>query len=271
MLATAASSQPSQAALAHAVEINHQEWIRRQGQIPGVTLHADADMTCVVSREPGRPNAVALARFDDQSASRRIRDVLARAQDCEQLVWWVGPASRPIDLPRRLRAAGFRCIHQLAGMAAELDDAVDISPDEVPGVTIQPLVDFSVFASHPHPFIGPIHDARRRNLVHNHQMLCARYPQRVRALIAMLDGTPVGYALVFIGESNTGIYDVGVLRSHRRRGIGTAITRAAMKFARKHGSSHATLLATHDGKHLYDRLGFSEVCQVGVWAFTSNS
>lgn len=266
MIATATASR---AQLSYCIELGHQEWFTLQGQHPGITLHAEEDLTQVVSHYPGLPNGVALARLDVRRADQRIHEVIERCRRGEELVWWVGPASLPLDLPRRLRTAGFRCLHHLAGMSIELDRH-EHAPRVIPeGVTIRQLDDFSVFAQHEHPFIGQINSPRRKNLLRYFQALCTQHADQVRAIVAMRNGMPIACALVFLGAQGAGIYDVGVLRQFRRRGIGTAIVLAALQYARDRGVPRALLQASSDGQRLYQRLGFSEVCRIGVWHFST--
>jgi len=62
-----------------------------------------------------------------------------------------------------------------------------------------------------------------------------------------------------------GIYDMGVAEAERRRGIGRALTRAALELARAQGCAFATLNATHDGELLYGTVGFRSVGVAQTW------
>jgi ribosomal protein S18 acetylase RimI-like enzyme len=133
---------------------------------------------------------------------------------------------------------------------------------------IKPLLDFSIFDQHEHPYIGPISTERRHNILQGHQHLCERYPRHARAFVATLDGRPVGYSLVLLDRGVAGIYWVGVIRRFRRRGIGAAITLAAMRFAQQHGYRYAVLQASGEGESVYRRLGFEEVCRLSLWYYS---
>jgi ribosomal protein S18 acetylase RimI-like enzyme len=81
-------------------------------------------------------------------------------------------------------------------------------------------------------------------------------------LIGYLDDEAVATAAVYHGRRASEIQHVATLDQHRRRGIGTAITAAAIELARQHGNRYAVLTASPDGEGLYRRLGFVTVCSV---------
>ena len=92
--------------------------------------------------------------------------------------------------------------------------------------------------------------------------LAGARPRRVWHVGAWRDREPVGHATlnVTIGRLGVaGIYDMGVSKHERRRGIGRALTMAALDLGRAAGCSFATLNATPEGELLYRQLGFRSV------------
>jgi GNAT superfamily N-acetyltransferase len=78
-------------------------------------------------------------------------------------------------------------------------------------------------------------------------------------LLARLDGRPVGISVaVHTGESG-GIYSVATLEDARRRGVGTAVTWAAVKAIRDWGCAAAVLQSSVMGYPVYRAMGFEEV------------
>jgi GNAT superfamily N-acetyltransferase len=93
-------------------------------------------------------------------------------------------------------------------------------------------------------------------------------PRRVWHLGAWREGRPVGHALVNVTTGRlgvAGIYDMGVALSERRRGIGRALTLAALQLAASQGCTAATLNATAEGELLYGALGFRPVGVAQTW------
>ena len=254
--------------LVAAVEENVVEWTRLKGSLPGVELHDDGDVVWTLSALPGRGGAVAGARFTEATADERIAAIVARyRRHLEPTLWWAGPASAPADLGARLRAAGLRCQNRLPGMACDLQ-AIRTDLPRPAGLAIAPLEDFSLFRKHDHPFFGPMTTARRRNLVEGIAWMVQSEPRRAWHFVASLDGVPLGCATLFLGAGVAGLYHVATVDWARGRGIGKAVTVAALEHARDLGYRAAILHASKDGERIYRRLGFAEVCEMSHWYYS---
>ncbi|MGW3243967.1 GNAT family N-acetyltransferase [Streptomyces sp. NPDC001070] len=80
-------------------------------------------------------------------------------------------------------------------------------------------------------------------------------------LAAVLDGRVVGTTTVITAHDVAGIFLVHVAESHRRRGVGGALTSAALRVGRERGMRLAALVASPAGEPLYRRFGFAGVCE----------
>jgi GNAT superfamily N-acetyltransferase len=78
-------------------------------------------------------------------------------------------------------------------------------------------------------------------------------------LIGTLDGCPVATSVAVVTGDVVGVYSVEVNREYRRRGIGAAMTLAAVDVGRRSGASIACLQSTRMGYSVYRRLGFETV------------
>jgi ribosomal protein S18 acetylase RimI-like enzyme len=85
----------------------------------------------------------------------------------------------------------------------------------------------------------------------------------LRHFLGRLNGNPVATASLFFGAGVAGIHNVATLPEWRRQGIGSAMTRAALRDARATGHRTATLHASDLGYSIYRRLGFQESCKIG--------
>lgn len=79
----------------------------------------------------------------------------------------------------------------------------------------------------------------------------------VHWLIARDRNGVLGQAIVNLTDEIAGLFNVAVHPDARRRGIGTALTIAAMRVAREHGATRIALNATAEGLPMYRNLGFS--------------
>ena len=88
---------------------------------------------------------------------------------------------------------------------------------------------------------------------------------------ATVDGRMVGTALLLTTHDVAGIYVVTTMPEYRRRGIGTALTAAALEIARERGLRVGTLQASPLGEPVYRRMGFETVAEYRLYQFPKPS
>ena len=76
-------------------------------------------------------------------------------------------------------------------------------------------------------------------------------------VLASVDGEPVSTAAVFVAEDLAGIYNVATVPSARGRGIGAAVTWAAVEHGAAAGCTRSILQASGEGAPVYARMGFT--------------
>jgi len=81
----------------------------------------------------------------------------------------------------------------------------------------------------------------------------------IRLFGGFLDGAPVATSVAIRSRNAVGIYAVGTAESARRRGIGSAMTWAAVDAGREWGSRAAVLQASEMGEPVYRAMGFRTV------------
>ena len=82
--------------------------------------------------------------------------------------------------------------------------------------------------------------------------------------LARCDGEPAAAALAILSHGIAGIYWVGTLETHRRRGLGEACTRAVGNAAFARGAAAVVLQASRQGEPIYLRMGYREITRY-VW------
>jgi ribosomal protein S18 acetylase RimI-like enzyme len=87
----------------------------------------------------------------------------------------------------------------------------------------------------------------------------------LRLFVGYAGGEPVAAAEPFLSDGVGGVYSVATLGSHRRRGIGTAMTALAVREGFELGGRLAVLQASPNGRSLYERLGFRAACEFAVF------
>lgn len=188
--------------------------------------------------------------------------------------WWLGPLSgmQPLDgedaaCVTRLAAHGFEVGEEETGMYLPLPGGGLPRPDAMPGLVIRvadDAVGMAAFAGVVAANWSPPDGEVLRYYRNAASALCA--PDGATTLfVAYLDGGPVAVAEVFASTSAgagrpdvAGLYNVCTLERFRRRGLGRAVTLAALLHARAAGFRHAVLQASGDGYRMYARLGFRD-------------
>jgi len=204
-------------------------------------------------------NGVWLARFDTATAETSIDQTIGWFdRHGMPFTWWIGPDSTPADLADRIARRGFRLDEAaVPGMVIDLAALPDDPPDRA--VTVERVTDFAAFrevcrvvveAFAAPPALQPAIE------VFAELGFAADNPQQT--FLARLDGQPVGTALGVRAGGVLGIFNVATISAARRRGIGRAVTLAALRDGAAAGCRMAVLQASEMGHPVYERLGFRD-------------
>jgi GNAT superfamily N-acetyltransferase len=180
--------------------------------------------------------------------------------------WHVGPSTRPTDPGVRLLAHGFEYGGNDIGMAVDLATLPErvAAPDGFAaekvragdGLTAWVRTLGSGFGEGPveAEWVGSVY----RRLGYDGG-------GSLRHFLGRLDGGPVATATLFLGAGVAGVYFVFTVEGARRRGIGAAVTVAALRGARRLGYGLGVLGSSEMGYGVYRRLGFAERCRIGLY------
>ena len=91
----------------------------------------------------------------------------------------------------------------------------------------------------------------------------------VQLFVGRLDGKPVGTSIAIRSRDASGIYNVGTLPRARRRGVGSAVTWAAIEAGRAWGCDTIVLQSSVMGLSMYSAMGFRTVAPYVVFADSS--
>ena len=256
----------SDAELTTAVEANLTDFHVALSAWPAITLDRADDLIRTVSqRRFSLCNVVLQARLDPTALDGRIEEAIAPYRmSGVNIMWKLGPSTRPHDLDDRLVAHGFRVTPTLRGMALRITGETSV-PIALPGLVIREVTDVRVLdlwrVAVDRGFGWPSYGAQ--DLVDNLGHFFGPGTERpFTAYVGVSEGQAVASSLVFFGAGVAGIYHVATVPEHRRRGVGAAMTRAALHDARARGYRVAILHATEMGGPVYRSLGFRDVCAV---------
>jgi len=252
--------------LARAVETNLTALHLFLGQWPELGLHREVDRLWTISeRRFSLCNVILDARLGPADPDTQIERALRPYSGTGvNLMWKLGPSTRPTDLGSRLEKRGFLALPNLHGMALDLRAlgfvprcASELEVREVDGAETLNLWRHAVDRGFGWPSYGA------KDIADNLNYFFERGRGRpFTAFVAIVDKEPVSSSLVFFEDDIGGIYFVSTVPEFRRRGFGSVITAAALMEARRRGCKTAILHATEMGYPIYRRLGFEEVCVV---------
>jgi len=208
-------------------------------------------------------NRVLRARFPAPLMDQQIREVVTSYRSREVPVsWMVGPSSAPVDLGDHLLRAGLIRERDEVGMAMDL---ASLSEELAmpPGLAVQRVVDRAGLEQWTE-IVGVSFGLAG----YLRSLLCNALAGAVegdvsawRLFLGVLDGNAVGASRLFLHSDVAGVYHVATLPEARRRGVGPAMTLAALSEGKRLGYPLAVLRATPLAESLYGRLGFKKYCR----------
>lgn len=253
--------------LVEASDRNCIEFFQHYGYGPGCELHEEGDLDWFVTGIP-HPlfNGVMDTRLAPREVDRRVDDMISEfARRRLPLEWTTGATTRPADLGQRLEAKGFEHTLDVPAMVLNLRGLPEpVFPE---GLTIDrartraqleeclriALASFEISTA----FVP--------RLVEIEEGMPAEQGARTRHFLGHVDGRPVATSELYLGAGVAGLYFVGTAEGARGRGLGRAMTLAALHAARDLGFRAAVLQATSMGKSVYRELGFRELFSMGVY------
>jgi ribosomal protein S18 acetylase RimI-like enzyme len=260
--------EASREALIEAIQENEVAFWLSRARLAGWEVHEEPGLTWYRSglRSP-MFNGVVRTALDDGEADRRIDETLARFRsEGLPIVWWSGPARRPLDLGARLLARGLTTPGDDPGMAADLRALHDdlIAPAEL---TIERVADDTMLRA----WMLTLRASDDLPPSTHEPDLALQRPASYatdddyRLYLARLEGAPVGTAAAQIGAGVVGLYCVGVDPQARRQGVGASVALAALREAREQGYRFGVLGASEMGVSVYRRLGFRKYCLLHMY------
>ena len=243
------------------IEIISRECFRSFTELPNATL-LDGDGVFGVITDAPITFFSGIASTDAPDAGAIIERFRARQSPFR---WWITPETNPPDLPSVLPEHGMRFAWDAQAMVADLA-TVNFDVPLPEGVAIERVSDRRGMeewaAIMPAGFSRPPEEAAIWLDAYN----VLGFDRSWAHFVAYLDGTPAATTSLLLCDGGVaGVYHVVTLKEARGRGIGSAVTLAAMRHARDRGATVAALQASEMGYSVYRSIGFVDVATVTIY------
>jgi len=263
----------SPSAAISAIESNLARFIALADNWPAARTRIDPEIVWAISPVPFYTlNNIIAANLPEASLENSIESVVALGQTQQvPLIWWIGPSTKPATLRERLEQHGFMHAATTPGMALDLLKMVD---DPAPAIehfkitkvdntdALQILNQVSAQGIDLPEYAAKATFDMLRSISSAPQSPLHHY-------VGWLNDTPVASTSMLLDLTIAGIYNVVTLPEARKRGIGSAMTRYALKDARLQGAQMGILHSSPHGVHVYQGLGFETFCQFELFLWGS--
>jgi GNAT superfamily N-acetyltransferase len=255
--------------LLRALERNPARWLPEVfGRLPGAAVHDDADC-CWMVTDVAFPlcNSVMFPRFERGRAAGRIDEILAAgaARGVRQL-WWTGPSTAP-EIGELLDVRGLAPVERdMPGMALEL--AGWAAPQRPAGLELVRVRDAATAEDFGRLVASAFGMPEEISLLLARTALEAQgddADDRLVDLLVVEAGRPAACASLVVDDGVAGIYNVAVRPEAQRRGLGTAVTVAALEAGVERGATDSILHASAAGHGAYLKLGYARIGTIGTW------
>jgi len=232
------------------------------GRAPGAFLHADPEVTWLYTgiRSPLFNGVVKIDTTPD--GIRRVHEQLAEriAAGGAPAFWWASDRAQRSDVGKVLEGLGLEVAGEVPAMAIDLA-RLPAGVPVVAGLQIRRVSgpgQQRVWAAVAAEGTGFPEAAIEQMSTLEASLSDPEYLAQPR-YIGYLDGVPVASSALVPAAGVAGLYAVATLPAARGRGIGNAMTLAAMLDARRRGYRVGVLQASSMGYPIYKKLGFADV------------
>jgi GNAT superfamily N-acetyltransferase len=181
--------------------------------------------------------------------------------------WFLLPGSTPPDMGARLLAHGMESDGEDPAMAIDLSMLAEDLPAKE-GLRIVEVLDEQMLRQWVDAWGESYNDVPQdiRQIRFQFRLSLGLGPSLpYRSFLAYLDEKPVAVSELFLGAGVAAVMWVGTAPAARGKGIGAAITMKPLLEGRKLGYKIGALTASPMGYHVYQRLGFQEMCRIPVY------
>jgi GNAT superfamily N-acetyltransferase len=205
-------------------------------------------------------DGVVTANLDENNIDSKIQEITDWfSKYTEKIYWWLTPNMKPTSLSKHLQANGFQLIRPVSAMAINLKE-LDKTP-KIEGLKIKKVTNPELMPIWSEVFL--VGHGLGYMLEDGSEMFDAiGVGKKAIKYLGYYNGEPVSSSQIYFGDKVARLNFVSTMPRARGKGIGSAISLAALNEAKDHSYSVAVLYATDMGYPIYKRLGFQDICKI---------
>ena len=241
--------------------------IRVFTRLDGAVLHEDGDLRRIVS---GRPfaafNHVVGIRLAPGDVERRVREVGDGFASARALpaTWWTTSLSSPTDIRKRLSDLGLREDEPEFGMVIDLEDWTPPAEQLPAGIVVEELpahADLTEWTAVMAASYG-WNDPAKADAMAELYRSSGDDELPWNHVLVTRDGRPVASGSLFTVGGHAFVTNIGTVPEARGLGLGSAVTVATLRIAKRLRFARASLTASVMGRSMYARLGFRDEVRI---------
>ncbi len=229
--------------------------------LPNMELIFEPDVTVIRSAiQDDTFNYVLFAKFNENNVHNRVSHIVSLYKKHRlPFSWWVGELDTPSDLASALIKEGLLFKEENVGMFLACDAFQPKT--HIPLLKFKRALSLKELQDFCHVIVEIGGNPRAFELIYS-KLPSTLYGEGAsfEIYIGYVDGHPVSTGVLVLDANVAGIYYVATIPSQWKKGYGTAMMEHLLNRAKTQGYHMAILQASHEGKSLYKKLGFKEIC-----------
>lgn len=236
---------------------------RALGQARGMEV-CSGDIEYVISKTRSGPERIFRVDLAPDSVESRIPEIVSgiKAGSLPDSIL-ITPGARPVQLAEILARHGFFIDQSTPCMVMELSELQDWRhpSDLVQVITVGN-------AQHLRNWVDIVNTALFEcEIMSFEQFFDIVSLPNTKCFLAFYDGLPAAISMTITEGDVATLEFVATCKEYRYRGLGRAVTTAALQYIKEANTRMVSLRAEADAIHLYRQLGFREVCKRVVAAY----
>jgi ribosomal protein S18 acetylase RimI-like enzyme len=173
------------------------------------------------------------------------------------LAWWVGPNSSNYKVDEVLLSVGLEHVETEVGMAAlasDIDSHITSMPDNFKVKEARSLQDFIDYGN----VMASVFEPFDEEAIIFYETIggCYKKDPDVDMFVGYINNNPAAICFCIKADGIGGVYDIVTYPNFQKRGIGTLMTKIAIRHLKRKKCQVIGMQASNDGIGIYKKMGF---------------